>query len=504
MTLDTETSETSETSETVETRHDAPSRARSGGVGSAAGRVPGTSLGRRKAAPERPARETRSPVVGPPDRDEISVETLDAYIASIRHIPVLDRQQTYALAQSMERHEEAFRLALYAIPGTATALLERWQERRSRKLVTGVLSTRQHDPKAGNASRHVDRILSRVARLHAERARDARPELDAKIAEALMEADISFQVLLAIHLELCELCAAPRTRATAEARRRRGLHTPAARARMRAAEAALAAYREVRQLFVRHNLRLVVKLAKGYRNMGVSYLDLIQEGNLGLIRAVEKFDHSKGFKFSTYAVWWVTQALIRAVQNQSRTVRVPSHVYELRYQHRRAVEELEGRLGRRPTDAELAVELGVPEEVVGQVAATWRPIASIHQPAPGTEDLDLEGSLADEAVADPVDDIGRREVRETLAVELDGLEARDREILTLRFGLTDGSPQTLTTIGRRLGLSRERVRQLEARALGRLRESGAIESLADSFDLEGRREAEDDMADAGECQGGGA
>jgi RNA polymerase primary sigma factor len=268
--------------------------------------------------------------------------------------------------------------------------------------------------------------------------------------------------------------------------RRRGARRPAQPAGERdaftRARAALERHDAAKQRFVRHNLRLVVKVAKRYRNLGVSFPDLIQEGNLGLIRAVEKFDHRRGFMFSTYAVWWIHQAMIRAIQNHSRTVRVPSHMYDLQLRYRRADEELRRRLGRSPRAGELAAELGLDDEAFANLSSTLAPIASLHAPLADTDSLSLEDSLEDEESPDPIAEVDRLEVRGELSRLLVVLSPRERRILDWRFGLSDDDPQTLEDIGRRLNLSRERVRQLTGRALEKLRQQPESQRLLASLD----------------------
>jgi RNA polymerase primary sigma factor len=249
------------------------------------------------------------------------------------------------------------------------------------------------------------------------------------------------------------------------------------------AREALARHDAAKQRFVRHNLRLVVKVAKRYRNLGVAFPDLIQEGNLGLIRAVEKFDHRRGFMFSTYAIWWIHQAMIRAIQNHSRTVRVPSHMYDLQLRYKRADEELRRRLGRAPQARELAAELGLESDALAHLASTMMPIASLSAPLAGTDALSLEDSLEDEAAQDPVEHVDRGEVRGELSRLLLVLSPRERRIIDWRFGLSDEDPQTLEDIGKRLNLSRERVRQITGRALEKLRAQPESRALLASLDL---------------------
>ncbi len=433
-------------------------------------------------------RSTRPAAPRPVGSRTSSLESgLDHYIASVGSIRVLSREETYALARAMESEERSFRDAMATIPGTAPEILERWHERRRAGLVTAALSHHYRDGTGRDWSRVIDARLSRLERLVAERdsrLAEARPAarrleaLDAKIAEAVLSADIALAVLLEIRQKFEGLRSAGRGRAPSEARRRLGLGRPASRAALQRATRALERNEELRSTFASHNLRLVVKQAKRFRNMGVPYLDLIQEGNLGLMRAVEKFDYRRGFKFSTYAVWWIEQALVRAIQNASRTVRVPSHIYELQLRSRRIERELRQRLGRAPRRDELARAMEIPPEVLDRVRASALPIASTDAPIPGADDLVLEDVLRDEDVVDPVEDVDRKELRRVLGGAIATLDEREREILAARFAPDESEPVTLEQIGRRMGISRERVRQIERRALERLRERGEVQRLA--------------------------
>ena len=417
--------------------------------------------------------------------DAAASDTLAAYLGSIGRLPVLPHDEINALAERMERGEHAFRAALFAIPGTALELWQTWKQRRDAGFTTGVLAAHGRDGTDRDWSRHIDGTLGALGPLLEERSalraskRQAQrrlAELEVAIADRLTVSDVALELLLDIHARFASLLSAPHSEAVRE-KRRFELNTPAARASMRRAARALEDYHEAKQRFIRHNLRLVVRVAKRYRSMGVSFTDLLQEGNLGLIRAVEKYDRHRGFRFSTYAVWWITQALIRVIQNQSRTVRAPSHIHELRYKRRRVEADLAHRLGRAPTHDEIAERLGVSPDTLQRSVEAEIPVASLHAAIRGSEDRLLEDVLADPDAVHPSEGIEREQVWERVTRELAGLEERERRILAWRHGL-DGQPTlTLEQIGKELGLSRERVRQIENRALHRLREREGIREL---------------------------
>jgi RNA polymerase primary sigma factor len=234
-------------------------------------------------------------------------------------------------------------------------------------------------------------------------------------------------------------------------------------------EQTIEAGRQAREHLIKANTRLVVSIAKKYMGRGVPFLDLIQEGNLGLMKSVEKFNYKLGFRFSTYATWWIRQTITRAIADQSRTIRVPVHMNDRIRRLYKVTRELEQMLGRQPTPKEVARELGIDsEQVEWMLKVSWRPL-SLEQPIGEEEDSEFGAFVEDENAPSPAqtvyEDLLKKKVEEMLST----LTPREQRILRLRFGLVNGKCYTLEEVGQKFGLTRERIRQIEARALRRLR-----------------------------------
>jgi RNA polymerase primary sigma factor len=237
-----------------------------------------------------------------------------------------------------------------------------------------------------------------------------------------------------------------------------------------------------RAKLIASNLRLVVSVAKRYRHHGMPLLDLAQEGNLGLMRAVEKFDYRRGFKFSTYATWWIRQAITRAVADQARTIRIPAHVTEHTARVARAQQELAQALGRDPDMGEIGGRVGLPPDRVRQILGLNRDPLSLEAPV-GDEDGARIGDFLPDPLAEPLHDVATRTLLQRhVETVLHTLDGREQRVIEMRFGLHDGNPRTLEEVGRAIGVTRERIRQIESKTLCKLRHPSRAEQLHDYVD----------------------
>lgn len=387
-------------------------------------------------------------------------EILQDYLDDIFDTPVLDTETQNALFADLAACEEQLRASLAEVPDVARGLVARWRERQATGRVTGALSRHHRDPKAGDVNARVDRALRAIDRtLRCIDREGTTAALRARLARQMLGAEAALPILL-------ELLDEAKTRVAERARR----ETKHERKALAEAEEALAQLTDHKNRFIRHNLRLVITCAKGFRNRGVPFLDLIQEGNLGLIRAVEKFDYTRGYKFSTYAIWWIEQALVRSVANDSRTIRVPSPLLD----QQRALRRLEAAERAvspvEPTLGELAERICEDEADLDDLRRSFTPEVSSAAIVSGTEDLTLEDTLAAEEVEDPDAEFDGQAIRRRLDELLPVLDERSRDVLVARFGLDGRESRSLARLGEEFGVSRERIRQIERVALDRLRE----------------------------------
>jgi len=439
-----------------------------------------------------------------------AADSLSAYFSDIASMPTLDREQEILLAKEIRAADHEFRESILSIPWIARDLVRHWKDLRDSGRVTGKMSeafgsggidgrelTEALDKRMARVQRENDRRLELEAKGNAEEL----AKLDLRIARQLKEADIANAVLVRVRarllalqrrasklLEQREAYDNPKRRPKSDAARSRrrkellqlsrerreleleiGMSLEDFQARMRRVEDSWERLSHYKNVFVEHNLKLVIATAKDYRNMGVPFVDLIQEGNVGLLRAVEKFDHERGFKFSTYAIWWIRQALVRAIQNQSRTIRVPSHLHEVLRKYQRERRRLETELGRAPTLEEAAKAAKIPVDQAERLDRISREPVSLETEIAGTDSKKLLDVLKDPTAGRHADELDRDRLGDALERTLDRLPSRERQILVWRYGLEGETEHTLEQIGQRLGLSRERVRQLESRALAVLR-----------------------------------
>jgi RNA polymerase sigma factor (sigma-70 family) len=395
-------------------------------------------------------------------------DVLQDYLGEIAYLPVLDPSEQIQLLQKMESAESSLRSHLAQIPEVARMLISQWETKRSRGLVTGSLSKWHRDGTDRNVNLLIDEafgnILSALSDLDGLTSDDdarRRKTCRTKLAEASMSAEVALPLLL----ELLETLAGSKAL-------KGDRHAKKA---LRNAIESRAQLADSKNLFVSHNLRLVIRCAKNYRNQGVPFLDLIQEGNLGLIRAVEKFDYRRGYKFSTYAIWWIDQSLVRSVATDPRIVRIPSPLIDQSRKLKQIEVAHRASCPGEPSSVDLITQLGFDSDELRRSLSSEISTQSL---VGQTDSLTLEETLFDEEDDSLLGSFDHSALRDCVRDILPTLNEREQLILEARFGLWGNPPRSLRDIGQELGISRERVRQIERQALTRLQENERARSIA--------------------------
>jgi RNA polymerase primary sigma factor len=474
---------------------------------------------RRPAKPVPPpvrGRAAARPRTGGDDDDTSADDTLGVYLRQMGAIPLLNRQQELVMAMALEVARDRFRhAALFCGPVlkrvAATFTRIKAGELTIDPLIDVVTSrgkTREvilrrlpHNLRTlDKLVRQADADFARLARVESalgrRRGRRALWRQLRKAARLAEELSPRTEVLELWVGESIVQAACWQERygpgSPKPSPRRRPAHLKALREELRpflalpgdldllvrVVPARQVAYQKARRALAEANLRLVVSIAKRYRNRGLPFADLIQEGNRGLMRAVDKYEHRMGFKFGTYATWWIRQGITRALADHARTVRVPCHQVGMLAAIERVRGELVLKLCREPTIEEIAAQLGVPEAETRSLRAVGKHPVSLHDPVGDEGERALEDFLSDHADPNPGQQVDMSLLRDRIGEVLKSLSPREREVIEMRFGLRDGTPRTLDEVARRYGITRERIRQIESRGLLKLRQPPRCQRLA--------------------------
>ncbi len=468
-----------------------------------------------EAAPAEEAAQHEDYAGGPDD-------ALGLYLRQMGAIRLLTRAEELAIATNLERHRTRFRIAAlscaHIVARAWTTLARVHQGHAPIDPTIDVYSTEEMRLSREQILKRLPHHLPLVERLLRKEAHEFAAGLDPTDRKAKREwrvgryrrlrklqrlmAELSPRTELIEHWvdeltdmadEMKHLVRAAKNAATAaeRAKRERDLRDAQEKVHLtpdeliglvRVLKKRRQSYQRVRRELAEANLRLVVSIAKNYRNRGLPFADLIQEGNRGLMRAVDKYEHRRGFKFGTYATWWIRQGVQRALADHARTVRVPCHQIGLMAKIERTRSEMSIATGREPTIEELSQALGVKAEETRSLRVVGRAPVSLHEPIGGDGERALEDFLSDGETPNPGDHVDQRLLRDRIGEVLRSLAPREREVIELRFGLKDGTPRTLDEVAKQYGITRERIRQIEARGLLKLRQptrSCRLEEFAD-------------------------